>query len=138
MRLNRLIRIKQSTDIDLIRRMDKRCLPGCYFYLGEYWWIVWDGKIPVGYAGMAQSKQWNNCGYFCRAGIIPEYRGRGLQKRLIHARLRFARSLGWEAVVTDTRQNPASANSLISCGFTTYIPRNPWGFSDCIYWRKWL
>jgi GNAT superfamily N-acetyltransferase len=126
--------IRRSNDMEAIRAMDRLCLPGCGFYEGDFWWIVYDEKRPVGYAGMAYSHQWTDVMYLCRAGIIPEYRGRGLQKRLIRVRVNLARKMGMVAVVTETRRNPASANNLISCGFKMYEPRNPWSFSDACYW----
>lgn len=132
------MKIRRTSDIELVKQLDKICLPGCVWYAGEYWWIVWDGKYPVGYAGLAHSRQWHNTGYLCRAGIIQDYRGQGLQKRLIRARIKFARKLGFEALVTDTRKNPQSSNSLISCGFRMYEPKCPWSFTDANYWRLWL
>jgi GNAT superfamily N-acetyltransferase len=77
-------------------------------------------------------------GYLCRAGVLESHRGRGLQKRLIRVRERKARKLGWTHVVTDTYENPASANSLIKCGFRSYLPRNPWGAKGVAYWIKRL
>jgi len=132
------MKIRRSNDIALIKSLDKICLPGCVWYPGEYWWVVLDGDTPVGYAGLAHSRQWQSTGYLCRAGIIPEYRGRGLQKRLIYVRIKLARKLGFVALVTDTRRNPSSANSLIACGFKLYEPQAPWSFVDANYWRLWL
>jgi hypothetical protein len=62
----------------------------------------------------------------------------GLQKRLIRVRERMARELGWAWLITDTFQNPPSANSLISCGFKNFAPTKPWGFAGANYWRKKL
>jgi len=47
----------------------------------------------------------------------------------------MAKKLGWSWVITDTTNNPASANSLISCGFKIYRPGNPWSFRNAIYWK---
>jgi len=101
-----------------------------------HWWVATtkEGK-PVGFAGLIRSYHWVNAGYMCRAGVIPSYQGYGLQKRLIQARVRKARSLNWEWLVTDTTDNPASANSLIAMGFKLYEPSKPWGFKNSLYWR---
>lgn len=121
-----------------IKALDKECLPGCQWYPGEYWWGAWcDGEL-VGYAGLAASRQFRDCGYLCRAGVLPAYRGLGLHRRLIAVRLRHAAKLGWHAVVTDTRKNCASANNLIRSGFVMYEPANPWSFTDACYWKKLL
>lgn len=103
-----------------------------------HWWIVYLGNFAVGFAGMVPSKRWGDAVYFCRSGVHPDYRGRGIQKRLIRARLAKARKLGMNWAITDTRRNPASANSLISEGFRMYQPALPWSFKDACYWRKKL
>jgi GNAT superfamily N-acetyltransferase len=103
-----------------------------------HWWVAFDGTNPIGFAGMVQSIRWSDAGYMCRAGVVRSHRGKGLQKRLIRVRERKARQLGWNWLVTDTRGNPPSGNSLISCGFRLFTPSNPWGHEDAIYWRKAL
>lgn len=102
------------------------------------WWIAFDGKTEAGFAGIVPSSQSPNAGYLSRAGVLPAFRGQGLQKRLIKKRLAYAKQLGWDFVVTDTRRNPASSNSLISCGFKVFQPGIPWSFTDAIYWKKML
>lgn len=101
-----------------------------------HWWIAYtdEGK-PVAFAGLVRSQQWCNAGYMCRAGVLPKYQGYGLQKKLIQARIRKAKSLNWEWLITDTTDNPASSNSLISTGFKLYQPTVPWGFKNSLYWR---
>jgi GNAT superfamily N-acetyltransferase len=103
-----------------------------------WWWIMYDGSMPVAFCGLYKSPNWQGTGYLCRAGVLESHRGRGLQKRLIRVRERKARKLGWTHVVTDTYENPASANSLIKCGFRSYLPRNPWGAKGVAYWIKRL
>jgi GNAT superfamily N-acetyltransferase len=103
-----------------------------------YWWILYDGVTPVGFAGLHPSSQWGGTGYLARAGVVKDYRGKGLQKRLIRVRERKARALGWSHLVTDTCGNPASANNLIACGYRMYEPRTPWGIETTVYWIKRL
>jgi GNAT superfamily N-acetyltransferase len=106
--------------------------------LEGYWWIAYDGELPIGFAGVTQSKRWGDTGYLCRAGVIRSHRGQGVQTRLIRVRERKARDIGWNWLITDTYKNPASANSLIRCGYRTFLPANPWSFDGAIYWRKRL
>jgi GNAT superfamily N-acetyltransferase len=101
-----------------------------------WWWIAQDDGEPVGFAGMVQSYRWGDAVYFCRAAVLPKARGNGLQKRLIATRTRKAKQLGMNWAITDTRKNPASANSLISAGFRMYEPALPWGLKDGCYWKK--
>lgn len=102
------------------------------------WWIAFAGKEEAAFGGINPAATLLNAGYLCRAGVLPKFQGHGLQKRLIRTRVNYARKQGWDTVITDTRRNPASSNSLISCGFKVYKPTAPWGHTDAIYWRKTL
>ena len=128
--------------ITTLRYLQKKCLPVdkvCSVERG-HWWIAYDEetKAPVGFAGMIRSQTWIDCGYLCRAGVVEAYQGRGIQKRLIKVRETQAKKLHWNWLVTDTHVNPASANSLIACGFKLYEPSAPWAFKTSLYWRKKL
>lgn len=116
------------------------CLPGDKaFPIESGWWhIAYAGKQPVGFSGMVPSVRWTDCVYLCRAGVLDEYQGQGLQKRLIRVRLKTAKKLGYKWAVTDTYENPASANSLIAVGFKTFKPTFPWAGEGAIHWRKAL
>jgi GNAT superfamily N-acetyltransferase len=119
--------------------LQKKCLPGDSLFdiSTGYWWIVYDeNMLPIGFAGMVRSYRWNDCGYLCRAGIIEEHRGHGIQKKLLKIREKQAKKLGWNWLITDTTDNPASSNSLINCGFKLYAPQKPWGYTQTLYWRK--
>lgn len=100
------------------------------------WWIAYSGKTEAGYCGVSKTPLGN--AYLCRAGVLPKFRGRGLQKQMIQKRVRWARAHGLPAVVTDTHENVASANSLIACGFRLYEPESKWSFETALYWRKQL
>ena len=101
-----------------------------------YWWIVYtEHNKAIGFAGMKQSNQFADCVFFHRAGIDWLHQGNGLQKRLIKARIHKAKQMGFNWAVSDTTNNPASANSLIHCGFKMYEPSKPWGWTHTCYWR---
>jgi GNAT superfamily N-acetyltransferase len=101
-----------------------------------YWWMAYDSLgLPCAFAGLVSSVRWTDTGYLCRAGVLPSHRGHGLQKKLIRARVRQAKALGWSWLITDTHENPASSNSLIACGFKLFEPSNPWGLKEALYWR---
>jgi GNAT superfamily N-acetyltransferase len=118
--------------------LQKKCLPSDTPHntnLG-YWWITYDAlNLPCAFGGLVRSVRWSNVGYLCRSGVLPSHRGHGIQKKLIRARIRQAKALGWEWLITDTYFNPASSNSLISCGFKLYEPSKPWGVKETLYWR---
>lgn len=134
----RQIDIRKPEDCTVIMYLQSKCLPGDTPMEVDHghWWIVYteEGK-PVGFAGLTRSAQWSNAGYMCRAGVLTAYQGHGLQKRLIQARVRKARTLKWRWLLTDTTDNPASSNSLIALGFRLYIPSIPWAFKNSLYWR---
>lgn len=103
-----------------------------------WWWVVYKDDRPIGFCSLRKSSQWADAAYLCRAGILYKYRGKGLQKRLIRVRERLAKRLKMNWLVTDTYNNPASANSLIACGFKMFIPSKKWGAEETCYWRKRL
>ncbi|MBU3577512.1 GNAT family N-acetyltransferase [Polynucleobacter sp. UK-Kesae-W10] len=123
----------------ILERMQLQCLPGDIPQKPKegYWWICYaETGIPIGFAGMVHSIRWEQTGYLSRSGILPAHQGKGLQKRLIKARVVKAKQLGWKWLLSDTSENPASANSLISCGFKMYEPRHVYGLKTSLYWRK--
>lgn len=101
-----------------------------------YWWLAYHGVQPVAFASIRQLRYVPGTGFLSRSGVLREHRGNGLQKRLIKARLAKAPKAGWSRVVTYTLwNNPASSNSLISCGFRLYLPETPWVGDDVAYWQ---
>lgn len=100
------------------------------------WWLALDGHREVGYAGMVPSYRIEKAGYLCASAVIPKYRGKGIQQRMIRKRIAYARSLGWTQLFTETiNDNAASANALIRCGFRMFWPERPWGSPYAVYWR---
>lgn len=130
--------LQNKSTVTLICYLQKKILPSDSIFMPDrgYWWLVYtdDGK-PIGFAGLVRSSRWTDTGYLCRAGILDGFTGHGLQKRLIFARIRQARKLGWNWLITDTTNNPPSANSLINAGFKTYKPGSPWSLRNAIYWK---
>jgi GNAT superfamily N-acetyltransferase len=102
------------------------------------WWLAIDDGVPVAFASVHPSQQWLDTVYLSRAGVLPQARGNGLQRRLIQARLRYARARGYRHAVSDTSQNPVSANNLIRSGFRMFSPSQPWGLPTSLYWTRKL
>ena len=126
---------------NILSGLQLACLPYDEIFtpIEGWWFVAFEQKAgAVGFAGMVKSSQFSDCVYLCRAGVLPNHRGHGLQKRLIQVRLSSARRMGMNWAVTDTYENPASANSLISTGFRIYDPSRPWGMDGATYWRKKL
>jgi GNAT superfamily N-acetyltransferase len=103
-----------------------------------WWWILYCDNQPIGFCSLRKSSKWSDTGYLSRAGIFDQYRGKGLQKRLINVRVRLAKQLNLTWLISDTYYNPASTNNLISCGFRMYIPSHKYAGEGTCYWRKKL
>jgi len=102
-----------------------------------YWWIATVDGEPAGFAGLRPSVRWDSTGYLCSAGVLPAYRGQGIQKLLVQKRVRAARELGWHTAITDTIcDNVPSMRSLIACGFRPYVPAVKWANEFSVYWKR--
>jgi len=125
--------------VKLLKSLQKTCLPDCPIYettKNGYWFIAYsETGEAVGFAGLVPSSRWSDCMYMCRAGVTRPHQGQGLQKRLIRQRLKVAKALGMNWVVTDTNYNTPSANNLIATGFKLFEPSEPWGFKTALYWK---
>jgi len=117
--------------------LQKKCLPfdKPYDTTHGYWWIATQDGVDCAFAGLVCSPWWSDCGYLIRCGVVPDMRGQGLQKKFIRVRIRQAKALKMNWVITSTFDNPASANSLISCGFKMFDPTKPWMAAHTSYWR---
>jgi GNAT superfamily N-acetyltransferase len=117
--------------------LQKMCLPydKPYDTTSGYWWIAVKNGVDIGFAGLVYSSRWTDCCNLVRAGVVPDHRGQGLQKKFIRVRIRQAKALKMNWIVTSTYDNPASANSLIACGFKMFDPSVPWMTQHTSYWR---
>ena len=124
----------------LLTTLQKACLPGDRLYFPEdgVWWLMDHGPLHVGFACATPSLQHEKGIYLSRSGLLPTYRGRGLQKRLIRVRLAWARRAGYRIAVSDTTDNLPSANNLIACGFKLYKPPIEYAYARTLYWKQAL
>jgi GNAT superfamily N-acetyltransferase len=129
---------RQPEAVQLLVLLQKICLPADKLYpiTKGYWYVAFsETGEAVGFAGVVPSSRWSDTMYLCRAGVTRAHQGQGLQKRLIRQRIKVAKALGMNWLVTDTYDNPASANSLISTGFKMFEPSEPWGVKKTLYWK---
>lgn len=127
---------------DILDHLQVQIMPEdfkCEYKINDRWWIVFDDELPIAYACVRPLALLPSYWYLARAGVLLEFRGRGLQKKLIRLRCNAARRAGATHVVTDThRTNHPSSNSLIACGFKLYTPQDKWSFETGLYWMKEL
>lgn len=130
-------------DADLIRRFNAMA-PDRFPALQErhlvrgYWWLVADqNNAPAAFAGLVAMVPFDGVGYMKRAYVRPEHRGHGLQLRLMQARERKARELGWSMLVGECdADNHASAHNFIKAGFVVCEPEQPWARLGSVYFVK--
>ena len=132
--------IRDARYVEIVARLHFETLPKIPFpgVWPSWWWIAWDGEKPAAFAFMCGSDRYENTGYFGRVGVLEEYRGQGLQRRLMRAAEKKARELGWTAMVSDTRDKPYSAANFERMGYVAFTPETPWDYKHSIYWRKEL
>lgn len=102
-----------------------------------YYWIAYDYDKPIGFAWLVPSTLGEGVGYLKRVGVLPQYRGQGLQQKLLRVREQQAKRLGWTRCVTDTAyHNIPSSNNLIRAGYSMFEPPIRWAFVQGLYWTK--
>ena len=135
-KLDKLTPAKRSE----LERMQKVCLPhdDPVFPKNSVWWVGYDGKQPVAFCVLSPSSRWADTAYLARSGVLYYWRGQGLQKRMIRIREKHARARGYTWLISDTTENPPSANSLARMGYQMFEPAEPWALDTSLYWRKRL
>lgn len=140
-----MFRIKKTKDLSLVRSLDfaifgEEEAESDYANAAYTWWVVWQGSDPVAFCGLeAAADRRGPYGVLLRAGVVPEARGQGLQRRMIRVRDAQARKLELECVITYTdRYNVRSSNNLIKEGYLLYNPEHKWGLSQGLYFWKAL
>lgn len=122
-----MIRIRQTTDTTVIRRLRAATMPGTAALTADEldnatWWIATSNssyhRSPIAYGGLCLR---GDDLELLSSGVLPAYRGRGIQTRLIRARLRYARACGYTRIQTYAAiNNIPSQRALIKCGFQPY------------------
>jgi GNAT superfamily N-acetyltransferase len=103
-----------------------------------HWWLAVHGRTAVAFAGLIPSTYISNAGYFCRVGVLKAHCGQSLQLRLMRALESRARHNGWTWLISDTTDNPASANNFIKAGYRLFNPADAWGWPvRCIGENRW-
>lgn len=119
-----------------LRQLDYKVFSGCNdeFKPNRDWWVIISGNVIIGYCGCAFTE--GLC-IFVRAWVQKDYRGHGLQKKMIKLRIRSAYDCHI-AITYTTIDNYPSANSLISQGFKLYSPEYAYAGREMLYFQKEL
>jgi len=111
--------IRRTEDVELARELHDQA------FAGDEWpgddnefWIAFDEHQKV--VGFCSAKFFpeTKCAVLTRGAVVSAARGKGLQRRMIRTRVRWARQLGARIVVTYTSiSNYPSITNLIREGF---------------------
>lgn len=139
-RVSLVLRPGQKNDwaAKLIKQIDRRCFPEDppVELEDSWWWLLFVNNRAVGFAGLKRCPhpKEQDIGFLSRAGILKTGRGKGYQKKLIAARVRYAKQLEMRAAISYTvKDNWPSLTNLIRAGFRFYGPDYPWAGKDKFY-----
>jgi GNAT superfamily N-acetyltransferase len=137
-------------DHQRILRLDALCFPVDEppAIAGAHWLIGWDGETEAAYcAWKTVNHDGVAVGFHYRVGVLPDYRGGGLQRQMLRLREAQMREQGLSAAVTYTdADGAASMRSLIAEGYRPYAPTPTTTLSGLgrlgrvgfVHWRKSL
>ena len=113
-------------DEALIARLDALCFPIDVpaVFAGARWQIGWDRAAPACYCAWKPVEHDGvAAGFHYRGGVLPEWRGRGLQRPMLRLREVEMRAQGLTMAVTYTdADGAASMRNLIAEGYRPYAP----------------
>ena len=114
------------TEYDLINFMDRQLFPldEPPEFPSANWFVMRENDVLTGFCSWKTADHpGETVGFHYRAGILPAFQGRGLQKRMIEFRENEMRKAHLKTAVTYTdADNAASMRSLLKCGYLPYTP----------------
>lgn len=115
-----------ARDKALVLRLDAACFPldAPPVFKGAHWFIGRDGAEAVAHcAWKAVDHDGETVGFHYRGGVMPDHRGRGLQRWMLRLREGAMRRDGIARAVTYTDADAAaSMRNLIAEGYRPYAP----------------
>jgi len=110
----------------LILRLDAVCFPldAPPVFAGARWFIGWEGETPAAHcAWKVVEHDGVAVGFHYRGGVMPAWRGHGLQRLMLRLREDEMRRDGLRKAVTYTdADGAASMRNLIAEGYRPYAP----------------
>jgi GNAT superfamily N-acetyltransferase len=119
-------RAVSAEDAALIAQMDVVCFPidTPAVFAGARWFIGWERDRPVAYCAWKTVEQDGvPVGFHYRGGVLPDWRGHGLQREMLRLREAGMREQGLAKAATYTdADGAASMRNLIAEGYRPYAP----------------
>ena len=120
-----------------LKELDQHTVfPGCNdeFQKNRDWWVQLNEEQKIiAYCGCLYNQ--GIC-IFIRAWVDRSARGKGLQKKMIKARIKSAKQTCKTVITYTTADNIHSINNLIKTGFILYEPVYKYSGPNVLYWTQ--
>ena len=125
-------RIARVEDTDEMREIHKMIFSAKWPGDDHEFWVAYDGTAVVGFASAVMLTA--TAVYLSRCAIVQKHIGKGLHRKLIEARVKWAMREGAFTVVTHTQNHnyPAILN-LLKCGFRFVRSLRGWSQYHVMY-----
>ena len=132
------VQLRRTTDLQTVKALHMILFPNDEFDLKGQLWLAHDETgTPVGFCA-ARKLRGENGVFLNRAGVLPCANGQGLQKRMIRARIQWAKSIDADYAITYVlHHNHASIVNLLKAGFRFSEPAWKWA-GDVHYFMREL
>lgn len=140
-----MITIRQTKDLNLVLKLHELSFgkPDAPIArkTSTHWICAVDGE-PAGFASAYNYEDGGGgelASFLERVGVLPEFSGLGLQRRLMRAWCAWAKRGGARYATTYTSWcNPLSYHNIQRCGFMLYDPEYRYAGKDMLYWIREL
>lgn len=96
------------------------------------WWVIEDKGQIISYCGSLYAE--GVC-IFVRAWVFKDYRGKGIQSKMIKTRLKAAKGC-YMAITYVHPDGISSMNNLVNNGFRFYVPQAKYAGDGFLYFYK--
>lgn len=131
--------LRLSTDEFNLKRLNKEIFPSddCDLTPNTKFWLLYKERNAIGFCSVRPISR--SILFLSRAGLQWDHRGHGLHRRMIKARIKYARQNNYKCIITYTiYSNTRSARNLIKEGFELYDPEWEYAGKHCLYFKKEL
>lgn len=133
-----IFKVRSTKDFNLVLELNSKIFPEDKLELDEKTvaWIVYNSQgQPVAFC--TARKLLYGILYMDRAGVLPDYQGKGIHRKLINARERFAKKNGFKKIITYVmKHNYQSLCTLVRCDFKLYNPEYAYAGREVLYFIK--
>lgn len=131
-------KLRKTKDLLVIRGLHSLIFPSDEFPTIDnlHAWVVYDSdEDPVGFCTVNLGS--SNIAFMSRAGLMNKATGKGLHKRMVRIREKYAKSKGYDIFISYVKHdNIISAINLEKCGYRLYLPEWRYGGDTVLYFMK--